>query len=67
MWDLYIPAPRLIQVPNIVKTVPNSVKYRPAVSYPVPPFHRNIELHQKDLRINHGFLHILGPGYEAVP
>ena len=44
----------------------NSVKYRPAWSYTVPPFHSSVELHQKDLRIIPGFLQILGPENEGI-
>ena len=30
------------------------------------PLHRNLELHQKDLRINLKYVQILGPGYEVI-
>ena len=46
-------------VPNSAKTVPNQI---PAYS----PFQQRADLHQKDLRIIPVFLHILGPGNEAV-
>ena len=48
----------------MVKTVPNSAKYRHTRRYTDPPLHQNTELHQKDLRINLKSVHILGPENE---
>ena len=50
----------------MVKTVPNSAKYRPTTIYSMPPLQQTDELHQKDLRINLYLLQILGPGIEVI-
>ena len=54
-----------IQANTMAKQCQNSVKTVPTVPYRPPPFQQRDELHQKDLRINLDFLHILGPGYEG--
>ena len=48
----------------MVRTVPNSVKYRPTATYTDPRLHGNTELHQKDLRINLKSVQISGPENE---
>ena len=44
----------------------NSVKQWPNSAKQCQRLHRNDELHQKDLRINVDFMHILGPENERV-
>ena len=44
----------------MVKTVPNSAKYRPTLRYSYRPLQQLVELHQKDLRINLVLGHFLG-------